>query len=92
MIETQKLFYKQGFNNKIFVGKTSMEIDEFNKKINEICIARGLKLSLEFDGIWNVIVLDKRTEKKIAETGSVGLSGILTVLTIPFTDTEIWST
>jgi hypothetical protein len=69
-----------------------MQIDEYSNKLNEICTSRGWKIILELDGIWEVVIYDKKTGKKLGETGSVDLSGILIALTIPFTDSNIWST
>ncbi len=66
-----------------------MTIKEFEDEFQKIRARNGWKITLECTGIWEITVYDKATGKELANTGSIGLLGILTVLKEPL-DSDVW--
>jgi len=66
-----------------------MELQKFEKKIQDIRARNGWRFEIECEGIWIITVFDKETGKRLGSTGSSGLRRILKVLEFPFTD-SLW--
>ena len=68
-----------------------MEIQEFEKQLNAIRLANGWKISLNFTGIWEIIIYEKETGRRLGSTGSTGIAGILLALAVPLSNQNIWT-
>ena len=67
-----------------------MDITTFEEKLNDIRLKNGWKITLNFTGIWEIIVYEKETHRRLGSTGATGIGAILKALTIPISNTDIW--
>ncbi len=61
-----------------------MTLVEFEKELQAIRANNGYTITIECCGLWIITVCDKETGKKLASTGTTGLSAILKILKMPF--------
>jgi len=67
-----------------------MTIQDFETQVQHIRARNGWTITIECVGAWIVSVYDKETNKKLGETGSFTLEGILIALKTPLNHT-VWT-
>lgn len=66
-----------------------MNIEEFEKRLNDVRINNGWTIELEFNGLWIINIFDKDSGEKIANTGATGLNAVIYALENPITP-NLW--
>lgn len=66
-----------------------MNIQKFETKLNDIRLKNGWTITLNFTGIWEIIVYDKESGRRLGSTGCSGIRAILVALSTPLSST-LW--
>lgn len=75
-------------SGELYIGRP-MDVNLFEKELNDIRAKNGWKIIIEFGGIMSVTVFDKESGKRLAETGATSLLGILWALQQPL-ESDSW--